>query len=78
MIRLTIAIIFLLLSFNDSAAQGIIGIKTNVLYGGVAFTPNIGVETGLGKRTTLDIAAGYNPWNVKGSNDGNKVLSESH
>lgn len=75
MIRLTIVIIFLVLSFKDSVAQGVVGIKTNVLYGGVTLTPNLGVETGLGKHTTIDFAVGYNPWNVDGNSRGNKKLS---
>lgn len=66
MTRLIITIL-LLLSFNYLAAQGVVGVKTNILYGGVTFTPNLGVEIGLGKRTTLDIAAGYNPWNANNS-----------
>lgn len=38
-----------------------IAVKTNALYWATA-TPNLGVELGLGKRITLDIAAGYNPF----------------
>lgn len=75
MIRLTIAILFLLLSLDYSKAQGVVGIKTNILYGGIALTPNLGIETGLGKQTTLDIAAGYNPWHVEGSSNNNKKLA---
>lgn len=73
--RLMIMTLFLLLSLTYVAAQGVVGIKTNLLYGGVAFTPNLGVEIGLGQRTTLDIAAGYNPWNMNGNSVGNKKLA---
>ncbi|MEG1660507.1 MAG: DUF3575 domain-containing protein [Bacteroides sp.] len=64
--RLKTMIVFLLLPFFYSAAQGVVGLKTNLLYGAVTFTPNLGVEIGLGKRTTLDLSAGYNPWNADG------------
>lgn len=63
----------MIVSVNYTAAQGVVGIKTNMLYGGVTLTPNLGVEIGLGRRTTLDIAAGYNPWNV--NNAGSKKLA---
>lgn len=51
-----------------------VGIKTNLLYGGVTYTPNLGVEIGLGKRTTLELSGGYNPWNLDGAMDNNKKL----
>lgn len=62
--RLTL--IILLLSSNYFMAHSAVGIKTNLLYGGLTFTPNLGVEIGLSHRTTLDISAGYNMWNVNG------------
>ena len=36
-----------------------IGIKTNFAYWASA-SPNLGLEIGLGKQTTLDISAGFN------------------
>ena len=44
-----------------SASGQYFGIKTNVLYDATG-TINLGVETGLGKRLTLDISGNYNPW----------------
>lgn len=41
-----------------------VALKTNLLYGGLTLTPNLGLEVGLGRRTTLDLSAGYNPWHV--------------
>ena len=38
-----------------------IGIKTNLVHWATA-SPNLGVEIGLGKQTTLDISAGFNPF----------------
>lgn len=37
--------------------------KTNLLYW-TTTTPNIGMEIGLGRRTSLDISGGYNPWTL--------------
>lgn len=38
-----------------------IGLKTNALYWATT-TPNIGVEVAVGRKLTLDITGGYNPW----------------
>lgn len=74
--RLIIIFCFIIVSIcNNVNAQGIVGVKTNLLYGGLTFTPNIGVEVGLGNQTTLDISAGYNLWNVDGSSTSNKKLA---
>jgi hypothetical protein len=43
-----------------------------LLYGGVRFTPNVGLEYGIGERTTLNLSAGYNPWNLGNSNGSGK------
>jgi len=37
------------------------GIKTNALYWATT-TPNLGIELGLSKKTTLEISGTYNPW----------------
>lgn len=55
-------------------AQGVVGIKTNLLYGATTFTPNLGAEVGLGRRITLELSGGYNPWNLNGTPDDNKKL----
>lgn len=65
---------FLLSSATYAAAQGSVGVKTNLLYTGLSLTPNLGVEVGLSRHTALDLSVGYNPWNIKGDNDGNKKL----
>lgn len=75
MIRFIITTLLFLLSFNNSMAQGTVGIKTNLLYGGLTLSPNLGIEIGLGRHTTLDIAAGYNPWKVAGHDPGEKKLA---
>lgn len=48
-------------------------IKTNLVYW-ATLTPNIGVEIGTGKKTTLNIHAGYNPWNLNGTEANNNKL----
>ena len=39
----------------------VVGVKTNLLYWASA-SPNLGIEFGLGRQTTLDISAGFNPF----------------
>lgn len=46
-----------------------ISVKTNLLYGAYAATPNVGVEVALGKRSTLDIGAGFNWFNSTSTNN---------
>lgn len=58
----------LLLFCTHSTAQ-IVGVKTNLLYWGTT-TPNLGLEFGLGRRTTLDLVGTYNPWTF----DNNKKI----
>lgn len=45
---------------SQANAQVIAG-KTNFLYWGTT-TPNLGLEVGLSKKTTLELVGGYNPW----------------
>lgn len=40
-----------------------IAAKTNLLYGSTT-TPNLGLEFGLGQRTTLEFTGAYNPWTL--------------
>ncbi|MEG2856819.1 DUF3575 domain-containing protein [Bacteroides sp.] len=63
-----------LMATGVSLAQGVAGIKTNLLYGVGTLTPNFGVEIGLGKRTTLDLNGGYNWFNLDGKKNNNKKL----
>ena len=48
-----------------------IALKTNLLYWS-STTPNLGMEFGLGKHSTFNIAGGYNPWTL--DKDSNKKL----
>lgn len=47
---------------GQSFAQDI-AVKTNLPYW-LTTTPNIGLEFGLGKRTTISLTGGYNPWTL--------------
>lgn len=71
----TLISLLLALFFTSSAsAQDRVALKTNLIYGAVAQTPNLGLEIGLGRRTTLNLSGGYNPWNLDGSARDNKKL----
>ncbi len=48
--------------------------KTNLLYGALAYAPNLAVEVGLGAHTTLDLSGSYNWFYLKGGKDNNKKL----
>ncbi|WP_295940641.1 DUF3575 domain-containing protein [uncultured Alistipes sp.] len=50
-------------------------IKTNLLHGIGALTPNLGIEFGLGGRTSLEISGGINPWRLQSKVDDNKKLA---
>lgn len=54
-------IISIVLFFATSLSAQHFAIKNNFLYD-ATLTPNLGVEFGLGKKTTLDISGGYNPF----------------
>ncbi len=49
-------------------------IKTNLLYAGLTLTPNLAFEMKLADKWTLDVSAGYNPWNRDGKPGDNKKL----
>ena len=48
-------------------------VKTNLFYGAYARTPNLSLEAGLGKRSTLELGGGYN-WFAPSKLDSNKKL----
>lgn len=72
-IRRLACLMLLMMCATSTQAQKL-AVKTNLLYGAYTFTPNLGVEIGLGRRITLDISGGYNPWNLKSDFDNNKKL----
>ncbi len=62
---------FLFISFQATSQELLL--KSNILYGAYALTPNIGMEVALATHSSLDVGGGYNPWNLEGNN-GNKKL----
>lgn len=72
--KLFVLLLMCAAAVSIASAQGEVGIKTNLLYGGYTFTPNLGVEIGLGRRTTLDVAGSYNWFNLDGAKNNNKKL----
>lgn len=44
-----------------------VAVKTNLLYW-AATTPNIGIETAVGKHSTIALTANYNPWTISPDN----------
>lgn len=54
-----LTILFTLAMLSVNAQK--VAIKTNLLYDATA-TANLGVEIGLGQRTTLDLSGNYNAW----------------
>ena len=52
----------------------VFAVKTNVLYL-ATLTPNLGLEFGLGRRTTLELSGGYHPWKTEGTRNSEGVLS---
>ena len=53
----------------------VLAVKTNLLYGAAALTPNLAGEVGLGLKTTLEIGGSWNRFNRTGTLDDNKKLN---
>ncbi len=68
------SILFYFIGIVPTVQSQDIAVKTNLLYGAGTLTPNLGVEWGIGKKETLDLSAGYNPWNLNGSYQNNRKL----
>lgn len=72
--RKTFFILLILISIAPYLRAQDISIKANLLYGAYTYTPNLSLEVGLGRRSTLDLSGGYNPWNLNGTAENNKKL----
>ena len=55
---ISVLTLVLLSCVGSLKAQDRFAVKTNLLYGGVARTPNLGVEIGLAPRWTLEVSGG--------------------
>lgn len=62
-------IIFTLLT--SLTVSGQVAVKTNVLYDATS-TPNLGVEVGVGGKSTINLVYGLNPWKFNSSSHGER------
>ena len=58
--KMSLAIMLLMLISMNGFSQNI-GVKSNLLYWATT-TPNIGLETAVGKKHTAQVFVGFNPW----------------
>ena len=65
MIRNILISAFLVLAAAVPVSAQNVAVKTNALYWATT-TPNIGVETSVGKKHTLQLFYGFNPWKQSG------------
>ena len=68
-------LLFALTIFSEIAYSQNVAVKTNLLYGALTYTPNLAIEIGLGKRTTLNISGGLNYWNMNNTVDTGKKIA---
>ena len=64
--KMSLATMLLMLISMNSFSQNI-GLKSNLLYWATT-TPNIGLETSVGKKHTAQVFVGFNPWKQSGGN----------
>lgn len=75
--RRTLLLLAMLLCVGGMAFGQKAAVKTNALYWGTT-TPNLALEFGIGPRTSIEVAGGYNDWTLGKSdwiNGENKRLS---
>lgn len=53
----------------------VLALKTNLLYAGATLTPNLGVEVGLGPRSTFELSGSYNRWHSEKDYDTSRKLA---
>ncbi len=53
----------------------VVALKTNLLYAAAAFTPNLAVEVGVGRRSTLQLSGSWNQWHYRGTEENNRKLN---
>lgn len=62
---------FLLIAFTSVGTKAQIAVKTNLLYDATT-TPNLGLEAGVGKKSTVNIVYGLNPWTFHSDSKGDR------
>lgn len=63
-LRILLPMLFLSAGFFQKAAAQDVAVKTNGLYW-MTTTMNAGVEVGLSRKVTIELAGAYNPWTFK-------------
>ncbi len=53
----------------------LLAVKTNLLYGAAALTPNLSGEIGIAPKSTIEVGGGWNRWHHMGTDDNNKKLN---
>ncbi len=69
-LRLIIAV-FVFASAAQAAMAQEVALKTNLLYDATT-TPNLGIEVGVGKKNTLQLFYGLNPWKFNSDTHGQR------
>lgn len=64
----------LTMTISHVHSQDRVAIKTNLLYTATTYAPNLGLEIGLGRHTTLDLSGGYNWFKSNDSRDHKKLV----
>ena len=72
--KFSLIVVFLIFISAESYAQKL-SVKTNLLYGGVTYTPNLSIELGLGKRTSINLSGSLNYWNMNNTKDKGEKLA---
>ncbi len=53
----------------------VVAIKTNLLYAAATFTPNLAIEVGVGRHSTLQLSGSWNQWHYHGTEESNRKLN---
>ena len=69
----TYLLVLMLTGLSSSTFAQKVVVKTNLLYGVYAHSPNLGLEIGLNRKTTLDLNAGYNAWHLENKGEKKQV-----
>lgn len=68
-VKVVLLVAFLLVSGNFNQVSAQLAVKTNFLYDATT-TPNLGLELGIGKKHSMQLFYGLNPWEFDGDNGG--------
>ncbi|MDR1273099.1 MAG: DUF3575 domain-containing protein, partial [Odoribacteraceae bacterium] len=73
--RFTTLTALLLATVGGEALAQRVAVKEDLLYAAGTLTPNLAIEVAAGKRSTINLLAGYNPWNHRGSEGENRKIA---